>query len=155
MSTDHRGALDYITTSFCDQCWEKQLTEEEEKESHKQREMELGKKKVDKMIEHVRGLQSTEQVPIAYVLNRLMDEIRFERDLKRRVWFYGYLTDCMVQDLELVKAKRSPKQRSPRWLCNKSRVDAMDFKLWFSYARSGYIPTPPRWKPGVASIIPS
>lgn len=83
------------------------------------------KKKVDEMMKYVRGLNSTEQVPIGYAVEKLMGDTR-SRNSQR--WHQRDLISCLSQDLQILKVRN-------RYMCNKRRVDAMDFKLWFFYRR--------------------
>ena len=82
-------------------------------------------KKVDEMMKYVRGLNSTEQVPIGYAVGKLMGDTRSGNSQR---WHQRDLISCLSQDLQIVKVRN-------RYMCNKRRVDAMDFKLWSFYRR--------------------
>lgn len=85
------------------------------------------KDKMEKMMGCVRELHSTEQVPIKYALKRLLSDIRSVESLSNsQHWFQRHLIDRLSQDLQIVKVRN-------RYMCNKRRVDAMDFKLWYFY----------------------
>jgi len=53
-------------------------TQEEKKERAQKKEqtLTLRKRKMDKLMKYVRGLRSTEQVPISYVVERFQSDIR-------------------------------------------------------------------------------
>ncbi|KAI9767365.1 MAG: hypothetical protein M1840_005775 [Geoglossum simile] len=123
-SRDRKGISSYTFTSSCEQCLE--YTEgEREREREKERTLALRKKKADKMMKYVRVLYSTEQVPISYAVEKLLSDIRSTKSLcNSRRWYQQHLVNCLSQDLQIVKVQNG-------YMCNKQRVDAMDFKLWF------------------------
>lgn len=144
-------------TSLCRQCWDKYseaeaikererrlereqeikeiLQERKERVQELMREQALDVEKVDKMLEGVRRIQSTEQVPIAYALDRSMAQVESH---------WGFLSPSrqeLHQDLRCCLYRRSlskdlqiEKVRG-RYKCNKERVDAIDFNLWYSKGR--------------------
>ncbi|CAG9949463.1 unnamed protein product [Clonostachys rosea f. rosea IK726] len=126
-SYDRKGVSGYTFTSFCDLCWKVHLEKERKREQENKQALALRKNKVDKMLEYVRGLHSMEQVPIAYAVDRLMSDIRsVKRFSNSRRWYQRYLVDHLSQDLGIVKTRN-------RYVCDKRRVDAMDFKQWYFY----------------------
>jgi hypothetical protein len=87
----------------------------------------LHKKKLDKMMKDVKELHSKEQVAIRYAVERLLSDIKpVKYSCNSQRWHQRHLVDFLSQDLQIVKVQN-------RYMCNKRRVDAMDFKLWFFY----------------------
>lgn len=135
----------YTFTSFCDLCWGKHLDQKREREIERRKNTELYREKrlalrkekmdwilentgrLDKMMESVRILGCSEQVPIACVVDKLMNlEMSSNKAMFHvsRRWFQSIVLDKLSQDLQIVKVRN-------RFQCNKRRVDAMDFKLWW------------------------
>lgn len=119
-SRDRMGISYYAFTSFCEQCY----TEENRKrEREKEQTLAFRKEKMEKMMRYVRGFHSTEQVPIGYAVERLLSDIRSAKNFcNSQRWHRQHLVDHLSQDLQIVKVRN-------RYMCNKRRVDAMDFKL--------------------------
>jgi hypothetical protein len=124
-SRDRKGISYYAFTSFCEQCYT-----EENRKREREKEQTLAfaafrKEKMEKMMRYVRGFHSTEQVPIGYAVERLLSDIRSAKNFcNSQRWYRRHLVDHLSQDLQIVKVRN-------RYMCNKRRVDAMDFKLWF------------------------
>jgi hypothetical protein len=77
------------------------------------------------MLKEVRALQSADQVPIAYAVERLMTEIRsVENFSNSQRWLQCHLINNLSEGLQTLKVRN-------KWMCNKEQVDAMDFKLRF------------------------
>ncbi|KAK0117505.1 hypothetical protein ONS95_011845 [Cadophora gregata] len=119
-SRDRKGISGYSSTSFCEQCWEDEQRRQKKEEQEMKRKRASRKKSWDEMMRRVRGLASAEQVPVAYAVEKLKDVWRFNNS---RGWYQRHLIYRMLQDLQIVKVRN-------RYMCNKRRVDAMDFKLW-------------------------
>lgn len=77
------------------------------------------KKEMDKMMKCMRELYSTEQAPIGFAVEKILSATR-AGNLQRRQ--QRYLISCLSQYLQIVKVRN-------RYICNKRRVDTMDFKL--------------------------
>ncbi|KAK0721420.1 hypothetical protein B0T21DRAFT_294714, partial [Apiosordaria backusii] len=137
----------YEFTCFCEQCWE----EKDEKRAEKQRKeyefmQELEKKypsrsqRVKSMLEQVKQLHhGEEQAPIAYAIQKLMDAAKGVREeysrkgvreysLHSQQWFHRLLRERLSNELCITKVRG-------RYLCDKQRVDAMDFKEWYMETR--------------------
>jgi hypothetical protein len=129
LSRYRKGSSSYTFTSFCEWCWEKYTEEKRKREREEEQTLTLRKRKMDKMMKSVRGLHSTEQVPIGYAVERLLNDIRSVRNFSSsQRWHQRHLVGCLSQDLQIVKVRN-------RYMCNKQRVDTMDFKLWYFYQR--------------------
>jgi len=103
--------------------WEKYTGEKRKREQEIEQTLASRKKKVDEMMKYVRGLYFTEQVPIGYAVEKLISDTRPGNSQR---WHQRHLISCLSQDLQIVKVGN-------RYMCNKRRVDAMDFKLWSFY----------------------
>ena len=78
---------------------------------------------MEKTMDNVRKLHSTEQVPIRYFIEKLLIDIRSMKSLcNSRRWFQRHLIGHLSKDLQIEKVRG-------RYMCNKRRVDAVDFKL--------------------------
>ncbi|KAH9210806.1 hypothetical protein DL95DRAFT_512602, partial [Leptodontidium sp. 2 PMI_412] len=77
--------------------------------------------RMDDMIEYVRGIHPAEQVPIGYTVEKLLNDTRSVLNSSKRR-HQRHLIECLSQDLQIVKVRN-------RYMCDKRRVDAMDFKL--------------------------
>lgn len=121
-------------TSLCRQCYYKYLEVEASKEQvrnqerdlKRRQELALGKEKLEKMLEGVRAIQSLEQIPIAYALDRLMAQLCSRWSRSVRLLFHKTLRRSLSEDLQIEKGRG-------RYKCNKERVDAIDFKLWYQW----------------------
>ena len=76
LSRDRKAIASYTFTSFCEQCWEKYVEEKRKRGREIEQTLASRKEKMDKMMEYVRGLYSTEQVPIGYAVEKLLRDIR-------------------------------------------------------------------------------
>ncbi|EGZ71027.1 hypothetical protein NEUTE2DRAFT_92943 [Neurospora tetrasperma FGSC 2509] len=127
---DRKGIASYTFTSFCKECLDKKqeeyrVREETEKKIaaaneerlHKMRAAD--KERMDKMLEHVNSLPPGEQIPIAYAV----DKVSSIWGGNSAAWRHRAVRDDFKKELQIVKVKN-------RWMCDKGRVDAMDFKLW-------------------------
>jgi hypothetical protein len=122
---DRKGVGGYTFTSFCEQCWKKHQDAEAAREEREKQILALREQRVERMLKEVRALQSADQVPIAYAVERLMIEIRsMENFSNSQRWLQCHLINNLSEDLQILKVRN-------KWMCNKERVDAMDFKLWF------------------------
>lgn len=120
----------YSLTLFCEQCWQKCQNAEKEGKKKKEQLLALNKGKVDGMMENVQKIRSTDQIPIAYAVDKLINNVTpVESFSKSRRWFQRYLIDRLAQELQIVKMRN-------KYTCNKQRVDAMDFKLWYFRGRN-------------------
>ena len=121
--SDRKGISSYTFTSFCEQCWREYTEENRKREREKEQTLAFRKEKMEKMMRYVRGFHSTEQVPIGYAVERLLSDIRSAKNFcNSQRWHRQHLADHLSQDLQIVKVRN-------RYMCNKRRVDAMDFKL--------------------------
>ena len=83
------------------------------------------KARMDSMINVVQKIRSTQQIPIARAVDKLISEVRsVENFSNSRRWFQRHLIDHLSKELQIVKIRN-------KYIRNKQRVDAMDFKLWY------------------------
>ncbi|KAM3416034.1 hypothetical protein BST61_g9520 [Cercospora zeina] len=76
-----------------------------------------------KMLQLVREIQTTEQVPIKYAVGKYK-RARREEGLKNPPnWCERDLIEKLTEELQIVRVKNE-------FVCNKHRVDAMDFEVW-------------------------
>jgi hypothetical protein len=76
-------------------------------------------------MEHIKSLSLGEQLPVDYAVQRFLNETRrsgYAQNSYR--WHQQRLRDELSEELRIVKVGR-------RHMCDKGRVDAMDFKLWY------------------------
>jgi hypothetical protein len=135
----HRGT--YRLTLFCDPCWKAHVEKKGKAQQEWMQAVALREAKTEKMLEHVKGLDPTEQVYIAYAIDRFMndiisvsekdyrnhklkDYIRLMDSLDSRHSYRRYLFRYLSLELGIVKVGN-------RYRCDKGRVDAMDFKQWY------------------------
>jgi len=126
LSRDRKGISSYTFTSFCEQCFERYTERKRKREREKEQTLASREKKMDKMMDYVRELHSTEQVPIGYAVEKLLSDIRSVNTCNSQRWYQRHIVDCLAQDLQIVKVRN-------RYMCNKRRVDGMDFRLWLFY----------------------
>ena len=123
----------YDFTSHCQQCLDKAAEEERQREwEERQRKLEEQQKlaarraKMEKMMDHVRGIRSSQTVPIAYAIYKYVNDIKsaetrhLETSPSR---FHQRLLNLFSEELRIRKIKH-------KYVCSKEAVDAMDFKLW-------------------------
>ncbi|KAK1773131.1 hypothetical protein QBC45DRAFT_428418 [Copromyces sp. CBS 386.78] len=85
------------------------------------------KKKLNKMLEHVKSVPPGEKVPIAYAVHKLRS---VRPDVNARVC--KQITARMSKQIrEWFGEELLVMQLGNRWLCDRGRVDAMDFALWY------------------------
>jgi len=129
LSRDRKGISSYTFTSFCEQCWEKDTADKRRRGREIAQTLASRKEKTDKMMKYVRGLHSTEQVPIGYAVEKFLSDTRsLPNSCNSQRWHQRDIINCLSQDLQIVKVRN-------RYMCNKRRVDGMDFKLWIFYQR--------------------
>jgi hypothetical protein len=90
------------------------------------------------MVKIVQEIDPVEQVPIKYAVDKLRSDIKAvyatavcpsQYRLNTMAWYQGVLITSktespLIGELGITKVRKL-------WMCNKQRVDAMDFKLWF------------------------
>ncbi len=131
-SYDRKGIRSYSFTSFCEQCWQKCEKAKREKEKKKEQILALNKARMDSMMKIVQKIHSTEQTPIARAVDKLVSEVTSVENVSNsRRWFQRHLIDHLSQELQVVKIRN-------KYMCNKQRVDAMDYKLWYFAKRPYY-----------------
>ncbi len=88
-----------------------------------------------RMMDEVRKVRSTEQVSHWNALEKYRSEVREVRSVRSLNRFRGkfqrQIIDGLSKELQIVKIRN-------KYMCNKQRVDAMDFKLWFFADRPYY-----------------
>ena len=88
-----------------------------------------------RMMDEMRKIRSTEQVSHWNALDKYRSEAREARSVQSLNRFRGKfqrrIIDGLSKELQIVKIRN-------KYTCNKQRVDAMDFKLWFFADRSYY-----------------
>ena len=123
------GTPSYHVTSLCEQCWGKYTEEEKQKKQSREQILASRNERLGKLMEYIEELPPAEQVPIGYALQRFLSEIGDLGNVHHsRRWYQRHLLGELSQQLRIVKVGK-------RYMCDKQRVDAMDFKLWF-----------PRWR---------
>ena len=82
-----------------------------------------------RMMDEPRKIRSTEQISLWHALKKYrseVSEVKSVQSLHRfRGKFQRRIIDDLSKELQIVKIRN-------KYMCNKQRVDAMDFKLWFS-----------------------
>lgn len=88
-----------------------------------------------RMMDELRKIRSTEQGSHWNALNKYRSEVGEARSVQSLNRFRGkfqrQIIDGLSKELQIVKIRN-------KYMCNKHRVDAMDFKLWFFVDRSYY-----------------
>lgn len=88
-----------------------------------------------RMMDEVRKIRSTEQISYLNALKKYKSEVREVRSVQNldrlRGKFQRRTIDDLFEELQIVKIQI-------KYMCNKQRVDAMDFKLWFFANRPYY-----------------
>ena len=124
-SIDRKGISGYRFISFCKQCWDTRVTEQEKKEREEKQMLALRNKKLEKMMKYVRGIHSTERTPIRYAVEKLLREVKSVKNYGNAPrWYQRHIIYHLSEDLHIVKVQN-------KFMCNKQRVDAMDFKVWY------------------------
>ncbi|KAH6624917.1 hypothetical protein B0J18DRAFT_490857 [Chaetomium sp. MPI-SDFR-AT-0129] len=75
---------------------------------------------LSKLMEHIKSLPPGKLVPVRYAVQKFIGEEGFQNDEK---WHRQCLLRELSQELRIVKVGR-------KYMCDKERVDAMDFDLW-------------------------
>jgi len=88
-----------------------------------------------RIMDEVRKVRLTEQVSYWNALEKYRSEFREVRSVRSLNRFRGKfqrrIIDGLSKELQIVKIRN-------KYMCNKQRVDAMDFKLWFFADRPYY-----------------
>lgn len=115
----------HVHRSFCDECWPKHTEEMEKMKAEMERYSCSPMGRAEMVIARVRSIQSTKQVPISYAIRKAFGESSLHSsDRSNRAQYRMILLNMFCQDLQIVKARNG-------YMCNKARVDAIDFKLVF------------------------
>lgn len=81
-----------------------------------------------KMMDEARKIRSTEQISLSDALEKYRSQVREVGSMQSLHRFRGkfqrQIIDGLSKELQIVNIRN-------RYICNKQRVDAMDFKLWF------------------------
>ena len=75
-SYDRKGIRGYDFTSLCDQCWQESERAYRERRDKEKQILAWHEEKLACMLDKVQHVHSTEQVPIAYAVNKFMAEVR-------------------------------------------------------------------------------
>ncbi|KAH6635816.1 hypothetical protein F5144DRAFT_486627 [Chaetomium tenue] len=121
---DRKGMRGYNFTSFCGPCWERREEQEKQRRQAKERSLATRREKLSNMTRAIKRLPPGEQLPVDYAVQRFLNETRgmgYAQNSHR--WHREYLCRELSEELRIVKVRR-------RYMCDKGRVDAMDFKLW-------------------------
>ena len=130
-SHDRKGIRSYSFVSFCEQCWQKCETARREKEEKEEQILASNKARINSMMNIMQEIHSTEQISIARAVDKLITKVRSVKNFSNsRRWFQRHLIHCLSKELQIVKIRK--------YMCNKQRVDAMDFKLWYFADRPYY-----------------
>lgn len=82
-----------------------------------------------RMVEEAQKIRSTEQISLWDALKKHRSEVREVGSVQSLHRFRGKfqprIINALSKELQIVKIRN-------KYMCNKQRVDAMDFKLWFS-----------------------
>jgi hypothetical protein len=136
--TPVEGSSAYTQTYYCHSCWQDHQKAKAKEEKGDQQRLDLREKTLDEMVKVVQGIDSVEQVPIKYAVDKLRCDIKAvyaaavcpsQYRLNTMAWYQGLLisstTDSsLIAELQITRVRKL-------WMCSKQRVDAVDFKLWF------------------------
>ncbi|KAK3493469.1 hypothetical protein B0T13DRAFT_476703 [Neurospora crassa] len=118
---DRKGISSLTFTSFCEECLAKKQEEYRIREEARSNMWFAHRERIHKMLDHVNSLPPGEQVPIAYAVDKVSSIWgRNSAALRQRAFGFRYE---FQEKLLIIKVKN-------RWICDKGRVDATDFKLW-------------------------
>jgi len=97
----------------------------EQRTQARERSLAARKEKLSNFMEHIKSLPPGEQLPVDYAVQRFLSETRRPGCAQNsHRWHQQYLCRELSEELRIMKVGR-------RYVCDKGRVDAMDFKLWF------------------------
>ncbi|KAH8820270.1 hypothetical protein F5884DRAFT_826670 [Xylogone sp. PMI_703] len=123
-SWNRRGTIRYSLIPYCGQCWEEYGKEDQRRDQEERQKLVSQKAEINEMLEGLRIIESTEQVPLGYAVEKYKSDIQ-SHSLNSERWYRRNILDNLFQDLQIVKVGN-------KYMCSKRRVDAMDFKLWHS-----------------------
>ncbi|EPE36459.1 urea active transporter [Glarea lozoyensis ATCC 20868] len=128
---DRKGVPGYNLRSYCEDCWTKYQTRLHEDEQKAALKRAARVKELDEMMERVKLIRGKERVPVRYAVNRFIEGFRSWNTQQlsplsesSRAWYQGAFLRSLSQELQIDKVRN-------KYLCNKERVDAMDFEVWF------------------------
>ena len=75
-SHDRKGIRSYSFISFCEQCWQKRETARREREEKESQNLAFYEARVASMLDNVKQIRSTEQVPIVCAVDKFMTEVK-------------------------------------------------------------------------------
>ncbi|KAK0673606.1 hypothetical protein QBC41DRAFT_115472 [Cercophora samala] len=125
-SIDRKNIPYYSFTSYCEECWAAERSKaREEKRPEKEWKAEPRNDALLSMRGIIARMEPGDQVPIAYAVQKLKDAVESVRKSgNSRQWYQRHLRERLGEELRITKVRG-------RYQCDKKRVDAMDFKLWF------------------------
>lgn len=121
----------YGVMPLCETCWQKHRVKAKKRASIKAEKLAERRRRIDQNFQHLASLPPGEQVPIRYAVDKLMSALAETKhphpgSARPERWYRTYIR----QSWELEKHLRIEKVRT-RWMCDKRRVDAMDFAVFF------------------------
>jgi hypothetical protein len=113
--------------AYCDPCWRKHHDIQKRKKGKRERrasQKPIRDPTVKEMLKKVMSIEVTGSVPLLYAATKFMEQTGAHKKHHNPAWYKWQLNTHLLEELEIVKVGKQN-------FCNKARVDAMDFKLWW------------------------
>jgi len=131
-SYDRKGIPGYEFTSFCGQCFDMARLEWKKRADEVDRIRLARKERKEEMVLRLEELCCSEQVPIRYAVERLLEEVNSVEGWVSNSprWYQRELVNNLSKELKILKVAN-------RYVCDRKRVEAMDFRLWYFWDNVG------------------
>ncbi|KAM7212837.1 hypothetical protein V8F06_011783 [Rhypophila decipiens] len=106
----------------CEPCWASYIETLSPEIRDRERKEAAHRKKLSDHTEYLKSLPPGEQVPIQYAVEKYRSEL--EQTFGSYRWHREHLCRTCSEQLGILKVRG-------RYVCDKARVDAMDWKLWY------------------------
>ncbi|KAM7191762.1 hypothetical protein V8F33_008729 [Rhypophila sp. PSN 637] len=106
----------------CEPCWASRIETLSPEIRDRERKEAAHRKKLSDYTEHLKSLPPGEQVPIQYAVEKYMSELNQTSGSYR--WHRENLCRTCSEQIGILKVRG-------RYICDKARVDAMEWKLWY------------------------
>ncbi|KAM0334468.1 hypothetical protein ACHAQA_001496 [Verticillium albo-atrum] len=127
-----RGPWAFQLRTLCDDCWKIILEKSAQKKAATFERNKARKAASDEMMEALISIDAYEAIPIRYAVEKLATS-RIARPRAPLQWHQQYLLSSRLRGpLQIEKVKN-------RYRCNKLRVDAMDFGIWYPHIPEHWI----------------
>lgn len=160
-SNNNNGVIRYKITSLCQQCWERVQGQQclssrerfavnmKERRARiaqtKKQTRDVREEEARKLIAHISSMPpGGERVPLGFAIRKFRGQIARKGQPRNTMkWNRRTLVENLSEALQIVKVKGV-------YSCDKGRLEAFDFKLWFGMGRHDMLPIKTYFQPEIS-----